>query len=665
MDVLSKVAVVCSLLAWLGSSGVQAAEQVPVPTASPTSIDFGQHDVGAPTAMVTVRFDNPTGAALQLTPQSTLLDYNLFWGSCREPVAPGGSCKVEVRFSPLTAGPHPGQLLLGYTAGADGKPTAKITVQLLGKGLPPELGVSPSRLWFPLHGPAGPGARQTIVLSNHVNRPLTIRAVTVSGEFAAAAPRLPFVLQSGEIVVLPVWHSAAWRASTGEVTILSDARENPRSVALFTAGSRLLGDFLGGSMGLDLLFAVILCLGYWLAMVAVRWHRVAMATRGDLRGEILAVKAELDALAPADAPNKKAATDLLEEACNLLDGPKDKSGNKALNILFWSRGQEINGWGYVHEAQIRMVPLLDAPNLKVRLEAAEQRLRLANEPCSTALADAIHASLNPPPPPPAPGTTIPLPAPPPDIDRMKALLAEALAVTYHREDNVFSNLVSWQNKTSWLVVCGLSAIMALTAVFPDQAILLLVGAAGGLISRLSRSLDRKDVPTDYGASWTTLFLSPVAGAVGAWAGIMIAALAANAKILGPIFQADWAHPASIGTLGVALLFGFSERLLDSVLDKLEGATGPDGTQGTLTIVNKQPSGGTLNQPYDYQLQATGATGKVLWSVVQGSALPDGLRLDSATGKISGTPTRKAIFTFTVEAADSKSKATLTLTLTVN
>jgi hypothetical protein len=158
----------------------------------------------------------------------------------------------------------------------------------------------------------------------------------------------------------------------------------------------------------------------------------------------------------------------------------------------------------------------------------------------------------------------------------------------------------------------------------------------------------------------------VAGAVGAWAGIMIAALAASAKILGPIFQADWMHPAGIGTLGVALLFGFSERLLDSVLDKLEGQTATDGAQGALAIVDPKLGDGKVNTPYTAQfLQATGATGSVRWSVAQGSALPDGLILDSVTGKISGTPTRVGTFSFVVEAVDQRAKATRTLTLKID
>lgn len=94
---------------------------------------------------------------------------------------------------------------------------------------------------------------------------------------------------------------------------------------------------------------------------------------------------------------------------------------------------------------------------------------------------------------------------------------------------------------------------------------------GGLLSRLSRSLNRKDVPTDYGASWTTLFLSPVAGALGAWSGILLSGLAVKLNVLGSIFNVDWAEaPCQTMTLAIALVFGFSERLLDTVFEGIEG-----------------------------------------------------------------------------------------------
>ncbi len=361
--------------------------------------------------------------------------------------------------------------------------------------------------------------------------------------------------------------------------------------------------------------------------------------------------------AAADA-SKKAVDGLLCAASDLLDGPR-KRGTRLLDILFWSRGQEITGWGYVHEAQVRMVPLLDGETVKARLETVEQKLRLDATPRATALADAIHAALTA--------------SPAASAERLQALLAPALALSYDSEDDGFADLVSWQNKASWLVGCGLCAIVALTAVFPQHAILLLVGAAGGLISRLSRSLDRKSVPTDYGASWTTLFLSPVAGAVGAWAGIMVSVLAVKAGVLGAIFQADWSHPTGVGTLGIALLFGFSERLLDSVFDKLEGkALGTDASDaakttaaasGALTILALTPATGKAGAPYTAQLQATGAKGNVAWSPAPGLPMPTGMTID-ASGKVAWAPTQAGPVTFVVQATDQAGTATKAMTLTI-
>jgi hypothetical protein len=94
------------------------------------------------------------------------------------------------------------------------------------------------------------------------------------------------------------------------------------------------------------------------------------------------------------------------------------------------------------------------------------------------------------------------------LERWRALLNEALGYLYDRTDKSFASLSSWQNKTVWLVLCSLLLIVALAAVL-QHAVFFLIGAAGGLLSRMGRALYRDDVPTDYGASWTSLFLSPV------------------------------------------------------------------------------------------------------------------------------------------------------------
>jgi hypothetical protein len=192
---------------------------------------------------------------------------------------------------------------------------------------------------------------------------------------------------------------------------------------------------------------------------------------------------------------------------------------------------------------------------------------------------------------------------------------------------------------------------------------------------MSRSLDRKDVPTDYGASWTYLFLSPVAGALGAWAGILLSEILQQANVLGLTFKATWQNPMDPKTLGIALVFGFSERLLDGVLDKLVGKTLGEQTKtappsqppsaapsgGGLTITTAKLDDATVGQPYTAKLTESA---KLTWSLASGSALPAGLQL-AANGTISGTPTAQGTFTFTVIVTDASSKpASRELSLTV-
>ncbi|HEU4504016.1 MAG TPA: putative Ig domain-containing protein [Nitrospira sp.] len=65
------------------------------------------------------------------------------------------------------------------------------------------------------------------------------------------------------------------------------------------------------------------------------------------------------------------------------------------------------------------------------------------------------------------------------------------------------------------------------------------------------------------------------------------------------------------------------------------------------------SGGTVGQPYNQTLQATGGVGALTWSVSAGSP-PNGLSL-SPSGVISGTPTTAETANFTVRVADTLSQ----------
>ncbi|HEX3529262.1 MAG TPA: hypothetical protein VH988_19570, partial [Thermoanaerobaculia bacterium] len=210
--------------------------------------------------------------------------------------------------------------------------------------------------------------------------------------------------------------------------------------------------------GKDVKWIGLLCILFWLGMVIVRWHRIARPSRELLRAQITSLRAEM-ATTPVANHNKADLAEiakLLDAASALIGRSKWFSGFGVIDFLFWSRGQEIAGWGYVHDVERQITPFLSEATVRVRLEAVEQRLRLTTDAPCLALADAIHKALG---------------EQPADGLRLRALLDQGLSTVYGREDNSYASLVSWQNKTSWLVGCGLVLILVLAAVTQHHAIL--------------------------------------------------------------------------------------------------------------------------------------------------------------------------------------------------
>jgi hypothetical protein len=69
--------------------------------------------------------------------------------------------------------------------------------------------------------------------------------------------------------------------------------------------------------------------------------------------------------------------------------------------------------------------------------------------------------------------------------------------------------------------------------------------------------------------------------------------------------------------------------------------------GAPTITTEALPDGNEDAPYEAQLMATGGETPYAWSLVSG-ALPAGLSLDGATGRIAGTPTTMGAATFLIQ-----------------
>src|SRR6185503_6553117 len=102
--------------------------------------------------------------------------------------------------------------------------------------------------------------------------------------------------------------------------------------------------------------AIAIALGYWLVIVVVRWNRIAQPTQGMLAAQVRSLRSEIDLL--GGSPQITKVCELLDSAAALIDESKLPWTTHVANVIFWSRGKELVGWEYVHEAQVQLAAYL-------------------------------------------------------------------------------------------------------------------------------------------------------------------------------------------------------------------------------------------------------------------------------------------------------------------
>ncbi|AXC15101.1 hypothetical protein ACPOL_5857 [Acidisarcina polymorpha] len=646
-----------------------------------TTVDFRAHDVGTTTVPLPILFTNSGKNDLQI---NVWIDdssaFRIERNGCGQSYSPGFSCEVWVVFAPRaprTAGEvQQATLKYNYAPGEGDKGESEpVKLVLTGQAYLPEISVHPGSLSFPSNSSSG-DAPQTVTLTNNSSAKLAIQRISASDGFDVQRPT-PAEIGSHESVSLLVSPpSGGLLAAHGLLVVVSDSRLSPQFIPLATSARPIFFEHLPPNFGQSL-FALIACLLYWLGMAAVRWNRIALRARKLLKAEIdnLLIDADQAAGAPSaviaaikDSVGDKFIKDFDPRQCSFGD------------FALWSRGDELAGWQRVHQAMVQLVTWLPDDRVAAKLEFLVGQL--AGEDSCSHLLDLVKAELIL-----ATGKTA-------DPGRRRALLRELLSAYYDREDTSYASLLSWQNKAGWLVSCGLFLILILT-IGDGHGTLFLIGALGGLLSRLSRALHRTDTPSDYGASWTTVFLSPVTGALAGWAGILFCSVAVKFQILGKIFEQAWDDPHKPLVMGLALAFGFSERLLDNLFNQLDDKLGSDTTspkpsslppgglppgggpppgppsdrdRAATTIVTASLPSGKVGEPYPETppLTVDPPIPKANWSAVSG--LPEGLEI-SPSGQISGTPRGPAgsstVHIKVEDPADASKSATKSLQIVID
>ena len=327
---------------------------------------------------------------------------------------------------------------------------------------------------------------------------------------------------------------------------------------------------------------------YLVLIVSVRWLLLARPLRAGMSATLAALEASIASLDASDT-KKEPVQEFLSDTKKLLVAKA-----KARERLFWG-AYEIEVENRLRYALLMYYDLLPSAEVDVRLLTRAIELERTN--ASDPFAAVIRKSLKDKSP----------------IEWKRALLIQSSASGL--VDPSFNNITTWHRKAFLLIITGLILIVAFAASL-GQWQLLLVGAMAAFLSRLWRALNSKTVPLEYWSFWTTLMLAPIAGALAAVGGLLVIELLEDADVLGEaLAEINWDDPGNSATLAVAFLLGFSERLLDRLIDRGEkvvlvesatsggipgggspdGVTVPDGESGTSqssTVTQSEVAGPT-------------------------------------------------------------------------
>lgn len=289
------------------------------------------------------------------------------------------------------------------------------------------------------------------------------------------------------------------------------------------------------------------CAAVYVLLAGVsRWRYVAKPYRAGLSADARELRACADVLKLHD-PND---AEIIEAAVASLADMTFKSG---LSVVFWSPADEIAAENYLASVTEKLATFIPAEDVNVRLLTLQASLTAQSMVEARPLVDAIEAVRES-------GWTEAATLP-----ERRALLRRAITIDYY--ENGSGQYLKVLSKAMWQVVIGVfvltGAVLALGE--PEYA---LVGALGGTLSRLIASI--RDEQSDI-VTWTTLTLAPVTGAIAAVGGLLVIDTMQSADLLGSATSSlgFGAGPTSIN-LGLAFVFGFSERLLDRVAAAVDG-----------------------------------------------------------------------------------------------
>jgi FtsP/CotA-like multicopper oxidase with cupredoxin domain len=218
-----------------GSASAAATQRVSGVSLSTTSLLFGNQVVGTISATQQVTLANVGNTTLTIS--------NIAWSAnfsdsnnCGGSLAPGRSCRINVRFAPTTTG-----VLTGTLTITDSDVTSPQIVTLTGTGVQAAVSLSPTSHNFGTQARRTTSAPFTFILSNSGTASLTINSINLGGananQFAIQSRTCTNTLAAGSSCNINVVFSPSNRATYNAILQVNDnAPGSPQTATLTGIG---------------------------------------------------------------------------------------------------------------------------------------------------------------------------------------------------------------------------------------------------------------------------------------------------------------------------------------------------------------------------------------------------------------------------------------------
>ncbi len=207
---------------------------------APSTLDFGTVTQGSSSAPMSVTLTNNSGATLTVTAipfsGANATDFSETDTCVGTPVANGGTCTINVVFTPSTTAPE------SATMGVTSSPSTTATVALsgVGTGGTTTVTVSPLTLTFP-NTPINTGsAAMNVTLTNTGTVALSVSGVTFSGTNASdytQSNACTNIAAGSTCMIAVIFTPHQSGASTASMSIADNAADSPQAVALAGTGT--------------------------------------------------------------------------------------------------------------------------------------------------------------------------------------------------------------------------------------------------------------------------------------------------------------------------------------------------------------------------------------------------------------------------------------------